>query len=194
MKLLDSILAGIARDHLGIPTLETRRSDGLDFHDVAVWGIRDALKDAYDAGARASGHRATELVVVLEYVRATLKLRHLDEASDDEVEEALRMADAAMAGAPSVSLPSTAPDLALPARFDDYEISPCRRYEEPDSPGWFTFEPCEPREADVWTLYGHVTGEGVQAIGDFVTREHAEEVFARITGRRYTDEATNGRR
>lgn len=194
MKLLDSTLAGIARDHLGIPTLETRRSDRLDFHDVAIWGVRDALNAAYDAGARSAGHRAAELVVVLEYVRATLKLRHLDEASDDEVEEALRMADAAMAGAPSVSLPSTAPDLALPARFDDYEISPCRRYEEPDSPGRFTFEPCEPREADVWTLYGHVTGEGVQAIGDFDTREHAEEVFARISGRRYTDESTNGRR
>lgn len=41
---------------------------------------------------------------------------------------------------------------------------------------------CEPHEADVWTLYGHINGEGVQAIGDFATREHAEEVFFRITG------------
>jgi hypothetical protein len=66
--------------------------------------------------------------------------------------------------------------------FDNYEISPCRRYEEPDSPGEFYFEVCEPHEADVWTLYGHINGQGVQAIGDFSKREYAEEVFQRITG------------
>ncbi len=66
--------------------------------------------------------------------------------------------------------------------YDNYEISPCKRFEEPDSPGKFYFEVCEPHEADVWTLYGHITGEGVQAIGDFANREHAEEVFQRITG------------
>jgi hypothetical protein len=70
--------------------------------------------------------------------------------------------------------------------FDNYEISPCRRYEEPDSPGKFYFEVCEPHEADVWTLYGHVNGEGVQSIGDFATREHAEEVFFCITGLEFT--------
>jgi hypothetical protein len=66
--------------------------------------------------------------------------------------------------------------------FDNYEISPCRRYEEPGSPGKFYFEVCEPHEADVWTLYGHIPGQGVEAIGDFATREHAEETFQRITG------------
>lgn len=66
--------------------------------------------------------------------------------------------------------------------FDNYEISPCRRYEEPDSPGKFYFEVCPPNEADVWTLYGHIEGEGVDAIGDFSTREHAEQTFQRITG------------
>ncbi|MFL5341677.1 MAG: hypothetical protein ACJ8F7_16150 [Gemmataceae bacterium] len=70
--------------------------------------------------------------------------------------------------------------------FDNYEISPCRRYEEPDSPGKFCFEVCKPEEADVWTLYGHIPGEGMQAIGDFDSREHAEEVFFRITGMKFT--------
>ncbi len=70
--------------------------------------------------------------------------------------------------------------------FDNYEISPCRRYEEPNSPGRQFFEVCEPHEADVWTLYGHVNGECVQAIGDFATREHAEEVFFGITGIQFT--------
>src|ERR1700719_2228976 len=66
--------------------------------------------------------------------------------------------------------------------YDNYEISPCTRTEEPDSPGKFYFEVCEPHEADVWMLYGHINGEGVEAIGDFGTCEHAEENFQRITG------------
>ena len=70
--------------------------------------------------------------------------------------------------------------------YDNYEISPCTRTEEPDKPGHFYFEVCEPHEADVWTLYGHIDGEGVEAIGDFATREHAEEVFRRITGIHFT--------
>lgn len=41
----------LARKHLGIPTLETRNSDELDFHDVAVWAIKAALLEAYRAGA-----------------------------------------------------------------------------------------------------------------------------------------------
>jgi len=79
--------------------------------------------------------------------------------------------------------------------FDNYEISHCRRYEEPpDSPGKFFFEVCEPGEADVWTLYGHVNGEGVQAIGDFTNREDAEEVYSRFTGLRFTGSYKAGAR
>jgi hypothetical protein len=70
--------------------------------------------------------------------------------------------------------------------YDNYEISPCRRYEEQDSPGKFYFEVCEPHEADVWTLYGHIANEGVQAIGGFAKREAAEEVFFHITGLTFT--------
>jgi hypothetical protein len=70
--------------------------------------------------------------------------------------------------------------------YDNYEISPCKRYEETDSPGRFYFEVCEPEEADVWTLYGHINGEGVQAIGDFADRKNAEEVFFRVTGLKFT--------
>lgn len=45
----DILFAAIARGYLGIPTLETRRSDSLDFHDVAVWQLKAALQAAYDA-------------------------------------------------------------------------------------------------------------------------------------------------
>lgn len=43
----------IAQKHLRIETLETRNSDGLDFHDVAVWNIKDALEAAFEAGRKA---------------------------------------------------------------------------------------------------------------------------------------------
>lgn len=48
-----SILHDIATKVLGLETLETRKSDSLDFHDLAVWQIREALEAAYAAG-RAS--------------------------------------------------------------------------------------------------------------------------------------------
>lgn len=43
-------LAEIARDHLGFPTLETQNSDSLDFRDVAVWKVEEALNAAFAAG------------------------------------------------------------------------------------------------------------------------------------------------
>lgn len=47
----------IAREVLGIETLETRSSDRLDFHEVAVWGVRKALEKAYSDG-HAAGLKA----------------------------------------------------------------------------------------------------------------------------------------
>lgn len=52
-------IAEIARVHLRIDTLETRMSDGLDFHDCAVWSIRAALEAAYLAGM-VDHHREQE--------------------------------------------------------------------------------------------------------------------------------------
>ena len=139
------ILTSIAREHLGIGTLETRRSDSLDFHDVAVWQVEAALKAAFDAGRNTA-----------------------------------------------TQPPHQRPE--GPVRFDDYEILPCRRYIDMDEPQVSFVEPCEPPEADFWTLYGHIPGEGVEATGDFDTRQHAEEVFARITGRSYTEPSRNRKR
>lgn len=62
MKELDNIFTLIARKHLGIETLETRHSDSLDFHESAVWEIRDALEAAFKAGVEvgATMPKATE--------------------------------------------------------------------------------------------------------------------------------------
>ena len=50
MSKLEQLLTQIAQSKLGIETLETRKSDSLDFHDVAVWCVRDALEAAFNAG------------------------------------------------------------------------------------------------------------------------------------------------
>ena len=48
-----AVFTGIAKRHLLVDTLETRGSDSLDFHSVGVIGIRKALTDAYNLGARS---------------------------------------------------------------------------------------------------------------------------------------------
>ena len=54
----DALLLEIARKNFpNIETLQTRNSDGLDFHDVAVWAIRAALEAAFAAGVAAATKR-----------------------------------------------------------------------------------------------------------------------------------------
>lgn len=53
-KQAEKNIEQIARDILRIETLETRKSDSLDFHDVAVWSIKEALEAAYRAGQEAA--------------------------------------------------------------------------------------------------------------------------------------------
>ena len=50
----EALMLDIAKRHFLVETLDTRNSDGLDFHDVAVWSIRAALIEAYAAGLAAA--------------------------------------------------------------------------------------------------------------------------------------------
>jgi hypothetical protein len=70
----------------------------------------------------------------------------------------------------------------LPTAFDGYEIHGVREFEEAGSK-WCAQVPDE--EAAFWSLYGHIPGQGLECIGDFNTRQFAEEVYARITGCQY---------
>ena len=45
-------LEQIGLEVTGIETLETRKSDSLDFHDLSVWQIRELLTRAYEAGKK----------------------------------------------------------------------------------------------------------------------------------------------
>ena len=49
----EALILDIATRHFFIETLEIRNRDRLDFHDVAVWAIRAALEEAFEAGRRA---------------------------------------------------------------------------------------------------------------------------------------------
>ena len=60
MQQLEQLLTRIAREHLHVETLETRRSDRLDFHDLAIWCLKDALAAAYQAGLDRGRRQAEE--------------------------------------------------------------------------------------------------------------------------------------
>lgn len=47
------IVTRIAQEELYVETLDRRWSDSLDFYDVSVWSLKEALEKAYQAG-RAS--------------------------------------------------------------------------------------------------------------------------------------------
>ena len=52
-----ALLEDIAKRHLRMETLATRNSDGLDFREVSVWGVRAALEAAFAAGVEAAGRK-----------------------------------------------------------------------------------------------------------------------------------------
>lgn len=53
----EALLMEIATKHFFLETLETRNSDSLDFHEVAVWSIRAALEAAFAAGLATAAKR-----------------------------------------------------------------------------------------------------------------------------------------
>ena len=48
----DKLFEKIAKEHLSIETLKTRGLDQLDFHEVSVSGLKNALEAAYEAGRK----------------------------------------------------------------------------------------------------------------------------------------------
>ncbi|QDF03384.1 DUF6900 domain-containing protein [Myxococcus xanthus] len=52
----EATLERIASEALNIETLKTRNSDSLDFHDVPVWRLKEALEAAYQAGLSAASN------------------------------------------------------------------------------------------------------------------------------------------
>jgi len=65
-------------------------------------------------------------------------------------------------------------------QFDFYEIASVKIIDKKTH----ACEICKPDEADFWTLYGHIPGEGIDAFADCETKEQCEELLQRITGKK----------
>jgi hypothetical protein len=100
--MIEKTFTAIAREHLRIETLETRRSDSLDFHDVSVWGVRDALEAAYKAGANAkhSAFRRSTLGVLETLIDTAgdlyASIHGVTDQFDDQLRALTRASDAAV--------------------------------------------------------------------------------------------------
>jgi hypothetical protein len=46
-----------AKVELLLETLETRKNDGLDFHEIPVWSIRDLVRHAFETGYQHGSRR-----------------------------------------------------------------------------------------------------------------------------------------
>lgn len=66
--------------------------------------------------------------------------------------------------------------------FDGYEVHGVKVHT--DAHGEWCEQTADD-EADFWSIYGHIPGQGLDCIGDFSTRSFAEEIYSRITGKAY---------
>ena len=81
--------------------------------------------------------------------------------------------------------------------YDYYEISGCYRFNDDGArdPNGSYVERCDDEaQAQFWTIYGHIDGQGVEAIGDFASRKAAEAVYLRIVGEPFTGSYEAGAR
>jgi hypothetical protein len=51
---IDREVSALAKQHLGLETLESRRNGNLDYHELGVCNIKAALEAAYRAGMLAT--------------------------------------------------------------------------------------------------------------------------------------------
>jgi hypothetical protein len=80
--------------------------------------------------------------------------------------------------------------------YDNYAISGRQRIDEggkPDSAS-SSLGTCDNADAQCYTLYGQIEGQGSGAIGDFSSREEAEQAYFRITGEPFTGSYQAGQR
>jgi hypothetical protein len=124
MKQIDDLLTALAREHLHIETLETRRSDALDFHEVSVWGVKNALHSAYQAGENdRTGYKAPDPTLLQEALealeRAESLMRRVHEGDHQALgglPAAARQANRARARLPSsIALAQSSPRLPVVA-------------------------------------------------------------------------------
>lgn len=57
VRSMDEVIMGIAKRRLRFQTLETRDNDALNFRDVCVWDLKQALEEAYKAGMESAKNK-----------------------------------------------------------------------------------------------------------------------------------------
>jgi hypothetical protein len=157
----------------------------------------NAQRDPHDV---ANGELMAAAPAMLEALEAQEMAEWDAEASRrkgyfDRARELRRAALAAVRGTVGAEVnlnPSPTPAPGLPTPFDAYEIHGMKRLPfsqgQEEGPVGRVINDCEQvsdAEAEFWSLFGHIPGQGLDCIGDFATRQHAEEVLARITARPY---------
>jgi hypothetical protein len=118
MKPIDHLFTEIARDHLGIETLETRKRDSLDLHDVSVWGVKDALLAAYQAGvndltARPDAGRFQEMRETLDRLAYDADGDQNNPLIRDKTLESVARARGMLANSPPVETAMDMPIIAI---------------------------------------------------------------------------------
>lgn len=68
------------------------------------------------------------------------------------------------------------PSLKLGQEFDAFELQPVKKVGEV-AEGSEAWEVCEEDDAEMWSVYIHVPGEGLQCIADCETKESAEKLY-----------------
>ncbi len=79
---MNADLERIAREILDLETLETRKSDSLDFSEQAVWTLRRALEAAYEAG-RAARQEKPEVYLQTELPERRRATKRIAARADD---------------------------------------------------------------------------------------------------------------
>ena len=69
----DALFAEIALEQMGITTLESRKSDRLDFYSISVWSLKSAMQSAYLAGYAAALRAGRGVEAALPTQRHTLQ-------------------------------------------------------------------------------------------------------------------------
>lgn len=113
----DRTLEGIAKRVLHIPTLETRKSDQLDFHDVAVWSVLEALRLAYAAGAEQAKESSQQMANALRVVALDDCIRNWLADNDPKALEQVR--DALATAPPRADEPRMMPAGICPRCGED---------------------------------------------------------------------------
>jgi hypothetical protein len=152
---------------------------GDDGYEQSRWIDFEPERERQAAGKLLESSLSATAYIL--HVKGRAPELHRQADGSPSIEQAVNSAIAAAQSAGI--LPEPAPAIA---RFDTFEIEPRIRHWEDGDPEKPDHSACEEHEADMWRLYGTRHGQDSVCIDEYATRAISEDVYAGITGRRYT--------